>query len=204
MYNLAKVIHCIFPLMAFILLIIGIKRKAIYYIISALWLSIIALVIHFQTSGGEILGSYFNYVNAAIYSINLVILFIALMQIIAHLSRDTTLFRSLSTLLQSALVIGGLLLITNLWINAYFIENRMTGTPVMQVALLQKPDYCSYRYIFYKVAPNGSVYYLCPNHYGLIPSIGQLEISPDFIMTQLSVPNKKNMLIEQKRQKASH
>ncbi|KTD50900.1 hypothetical protein [Legionella quateirensis] len=199
MYNLAKVIHCLFPLMALVLLIIGIKRKAIYYVISALWLSLIALVIHFQSSGGEILGSYFNYVNAAIYSANLIILFVALVKVIDHLSSDSSLFRYVSTFIQSVIVIGSILLITNLWINAYFIENRMTGTPVMQVALLQKPEYCSYRYIFYKVASDGSVLYLCPNHYGLVPSIGRLEISPDFITTQLSVPSKKQMLLLQKK-----
>ncbi|MBL7479230.1 type I secretion system protein LssZ [Legionella bononiensis] len=199
MYNLAKVIHSLFPLMALVLLIIGIKRKAIYYVISALWLSLIALVIHFQSSGGEILGTYFNYVNAAIYSANLIILFVSLVKVIDHLSSDSSLFRYVSTLIQSVIVIGSLLLITNLWINAYFIENRMTGTPVMQVALLQKPEYCSYRYIFYKVAADGSVLYLCPNHYGLVPSIGRLEISPDFITTQLSVPSKKQMLLLQKK-----
>ncbi|HAU0197920.1 TPA: type I secretion system protein LssZ, partial [Legionella pneumophila] len=59
------------------------------------------------------------------------------------------------------------------------------------VALLEKPDYCNYRYIFYKVALDGTVYYLCPNHYGLIPSIGRLSISPDFIASQLSIPSKK-------------
>ena len=199
MYNLAKVIHCLFPLMALVLLIIGVKRKAIYYVISALWLSLIALVIHFQSSGGEILGSYFNYVNAAIYSANLIILFVALIKVIDHLSSDSSLFQYVSTFIKSVIVIGSILLITNLWINAYFIENRMTGTPVMQVALLQKPEYCSYRYIFYKVATDGSVLYLCPNHYGLVPSIGRLEISPDFITTQLSVPSKKQMLLLQKK-----
>lgn len=199
MYNLAKVIHCLFPLMALILLIIGIKRNAIYYIISSLWLSLIALLIHFQSSGGEILGSYFNYLNATIYSINLIILFVSLIYVISHLSSDNTLFKYFSSLVKSLIVIGTLLVITNLWINAYFIENRMAGTPVMQVALLQKPEYCSYRYIFYKVATDGTVLYLCPNHYGLIPSIGRLEISPDFITTQLSVPSKKQMLLLQKK-----
>lgn len=199
MYNLAKVIHCLFPLMALVFLIIGINRKAIYFIISALWLSLIALVIHFQTSGGEILGSYFNYFNAAIYSVNLIILLVSFIWVIAHLSSENTLFKYMSSLIKSIIVIGSILLLTNLWINAYFIENRMDGTPVMQVALLQKPEYCSYRYIFYKVAADGTVLYLCPNYYGLIPSIGQLEISPDFITTQLSVPNKKHMLLLQKK-----
>ncbi|RYB52624.1 type I secretion system protein LssZ, partial [Legionella pneumophila] len=47
MHILAKVIHCLFPLIALTLLIIGIKRNAIYYIISSLWISLISLVIHY-------------------------------------------------------------------------------------------------------------------------------------------------------------
>jgi len=197
MYTLAKVIHCIFPLIALMLLIIGIKKNAIYYIISSLWLSLIALVIHYQSSGGQILGSYFNYINSAIYSINLIILFISLIRVISHLSHNSPLFKYTTSFIQSFIVIGSVLVIANLWINAYFIENRMPGTPIMQVALLQNADYCNYRYIFYKVDNNGSVLYLCPNHYGLIPSIGRLEISPDFIATQLPIPTKKQMLLLQ-------
>ncbi|HEM0296927.1 TPA: type I secretion system protein LssZ, partial [Legionella pneumophila] len=152
MHILAKVIHCIFPLIALTLLIIGIKRNAIYYIISSLWVSLISLVIHYQTSGGEILGTYFNYINATIYTINLFVLCLSLVYVLWHLSNDNVAFKIVSSLFQSFIVIGALLVVINLWINAYFIENRLTGTPVMQVALLEKPEYCDYRYIFYKVA----------------------------------------------------
>ena len=69
----------------------------------------------------------------------------------------------------------------------------------MQVALFKKADYCNYKYIFYKVAKDGAVTYLCPNYYGLIPSIGRLDISPDFIATQLSIPIKKQMLLIQEK-----
>lgn len=199
MYLLTKIIHCFFPALALILLVIGIKRKAIYYVISALWLSLIALIIHFQSSGGQILGSYFNYTNAAIYSINLVILFVALIRIISHLSIDNDAFRYLSSLAKALIVIGSLLVIINLWINAFFIDKRMPGTPIMQVASFNKLDYCTYRYIFYKVNTDGSVMYLCPNYYGLIPSVGKLAISPDFIASQLSLPSKKQMLLLQKK-----
>ncbi|WP_420911412.1 type I secretion system protein LssZ [Legionella norrlandica] len=171
MYILAKVIHCLFPLIALVLLIIGIKRKAIYYVISALWISLISLVIHYQTSGGEILGSYFNYPNAAIYTVNLFILCLSLSYVLWHLSKDNMVFKFVSSLFQAFIVIGSLLVIINLWVNAYFIENRLRGTPVMQVALLDKPDYCNYRYIFYKVGIDGAVYYLCPNYYGLMPQL---------------------------------
>lgn len=199
MFLLAKVIHCLFPLIALALLMIGLKRNSIYYTISALWLSLIALVIHYQASGGEILGSYFNYANTAIYSANLIILVVSLIKVISHLTNDNPFYKYSSSLLQALIVIGSLLVITNLWMNAYFIENRMAGTPVMQVALLKTPEYCSYRYLFYKVATDGNVVYLCPNHYGLIPSMGRLDISPDFIASQLSIPSKKQMLLLQKK-----
>lgn len=196
MYTIAETIHCLFPLIAFVLLIIGIKSNAIYYVISALWVSLIALVIHFQASGGEILGGYFNYYNASIYTANLVILIISLIRVTSHLSSDNSLFKLSTSLFQALLVIGGLLLLTNLWINAYFIETRLVGTPVMQVGLMQKADYCGYKYVFYKVGSDGKVLYLCPNHYGLIPSIGHLSTKPDFIANQLSLPNKRQLVLQ--------
>ncbi|BCA95700.1 type I secretion system LssZ [Legionella antarctica] len=194
MYILA---HCLFPLIALIFLIVGIKRSIIYYVISSLWLSLIAVVIHYQSSGGQLLGSYFNIINATIYTANLIILFISLIQIISHLSSNNPVFKYVSSLIKSFIVIGSLLVISNLWVNAYFVDNRMPGTPVIQVALPKNVAYCSYRYLFYKVAPDGSVLYLCPNHYGLIPSIGHLSISPDFIATQLPIPNNKQKLLLQ-------
>ena len=199
MYTFAETIHCLFPLIALVLFIIGIKRNAIYYVISALWLSLIALVIHYQASGGEILGSYFNYYNATIYTLNLIILVASLIRVISHLGSDSTLFKYSTSLAQALIVIGSILVITNLWVNAYFVETRMVGTPIMQVGLFKQAEYCTYRYVFYKVGTDGAVSYLCPNYYGLIPSIGRLSTSPDFIATQLSLPNKKQMLLEQEQ-----
>lgn len=66
-----------------------------------------------------------------------------------------------------------------------FIENKMAGTPIIQVALINKPDYCSSKYVFYKVNLDSSIMYLCPNYYGLIPSVGSLAVGPDFIAAQL-------------------
>lgn len=202
MYLLTQAIYCCFPLIALYFLITGIKKNTIYPIISSLWLSLIALIIHYQASGGQILGSYFNYLNATTYSLNLIILSLSLIAIISHLSHES-LFKYSATLIQSLITIGCVLVLINLWVNAFFIEKRMPGTPVMQVALIQKPDYCSYRYMFYKVAADGTVLYLCPNHYGLIPSVGSLFVRPDFIMGHLSVRNKKHLLLLQKKKPKS-
>lgn len=200
MHISSQIIHGLFPIVALILMFIGIKRQAIYYIISALWISIIALIINFQYSEGQILGSYFNYTNATIYTTNLLILMVSVFLIINHLLVNTTVYRYLSSLFKAFVLIGCMMVLINLWTNAHFIENRMPGTPVMQVTLLNKTQYCSYKYVFYKVNTDGSVLYLCPNHYGLIPSIGKLLVSPDFITTQLSRPIKKQMLLLQQKE----
>lgn len=198
MDNLALLIQVLFPLIALMFLIIGIKKTAIYYIISSLWLSLIAILIHFQVSGNQIFGTYFNYFHTIIYSFNLFVLLIALTRIISHLGISNSVLKYTFSFINALMVVVVLFVIINLCINAYFIENKMQGAPIMQVALFNKPDYCSNRYIFYKVTPDAKVMYLCPNHFGLIPSVGRLSVSPDFITTQLSLPVKKQMLIKQK------
>ncbi|KTC78651.1 hypothetical protein [Legionella cincinnatiensis] len=199
MYIIAKLIQDFFPLIALILLIIGIKKSAIYYMISALWLSLIAMLIHLQFSGNQIFGTYFNYYNAAIYSSNLLILLITLIYVISHLSNGSTL-KYVYSFVNAFLVVIALLSIINLWLNAFFIENKMEGTPIIQVALINKPDYCKSKYVFYKVNLDSSIMYLCPNYYGLIPSVGHLAVSPDFIAAQLPLSIKKQMLIKHKKE----
>lgn len=194
MFTLAKIIQYFFPLIALILLIIGIQRKTIRYVISSLWLSLIAVLIHFQFSGNQIFGSYFDYLNSGIYSFTLLVLLVALIRVLSHLSIDNIVFRYIFSFIDAIMVVGALLVIINLWINALFIENKKEGTPIMQVALFQKPDYCHYKYVFYKVISDGSVMYLCPNHYGLIASVGHLATSPDFVTNQLHLMAKKQMI----------
>lgn len=190
MYALAKIIQYFFPLIALIFLIIGIKRNLINYIISSLWLSLIAVLIHFQFAGNQIFGTYFDYINAAVYSFTLLVLLIALIRVIAHLGLNGSIFRYTGSFINALLVVGALLVITNLWINAIFIEEKKSGTPVMQIALFDKPAYCHNKYIFYKIAPDDSVMYLCPNYYGLIASVGRLTTSPDFVTRQLHLGSK--------------
>ncbi|MFT4058266.1 MAG: type I secretion system protein LssZ [Legionella sp.] len=191
MYTLAKIIQYFFPFIALVLLIIGEQRRAIHYIVSSLWLSLIALLIHFQFSGNQIFSTYFDYMNASIYSFTLFILLLALIRIITHLCMSSSSFKYLGSFLNAFFMVGALLVITNLWINAFFIEHKKERTPIIQVALFDKPSYCHYKYVFYKVIPDNSVMYLCPNYYGLIASIGRLEDSPDFIMSRFNLSAKK-------------
>ncbi|ARB91095.1 type I secretion system protein LssZ [Legionella longbeachae] len=199
MNTIAKLIQILFPLIALLLLIIGIKKRAIYYMISALWLSLIAMLIHLQFSGNQIFGTYFNYYNASIYTSNLLILLITLIYVISHLSTGSTL-RYVYSFVNAFLVVIALVSIINLWMNAFFIENKMEGTPIIQVALINKPDYCKSKYVFYKVNIDTSIMYLCPNYYGLIPSLGRLAVSPDFVAAQLPLSIRNQILLKHKKE----
>lgn len=187
MTNLLEVIHTLFPLVALVFLIAGIRLKRKNYLIASLWLSLIALVLHYRASGGEILGSYFNYMHATIYSINLLIMVISIGYLLLSglKSINNKFIRYAFTFLTALLFTGSLMLLINLWINAFFVENRYPGTPVLQVATFNKPSYCSFRYVFYKTDTEGVVHYLCPNHYGFIPGTGVLEQPPGFVLDHL-------------------
>ncbi|MGQ3887729.1 type I secretion system protein LssZ [Legionella sp. CNM-1927-20] len=178
-------IHVILPLISILLLILGIRNKYKSYVVLALWVSIISIALHYHLAGGEILGYYFDYVQAFIYSINLLTLLACIIFLIFQFSSQIRVFRYISSLLGAISIIGIGLLLINLWINASFIENRMPGTPILQVAAFKKLDYCSYRYVFYKISQDGTLKFMCPNHYGLIPSVGVLTAAPDFILRQL-------------------
>ena len=192
MDTLSNLTHVLLPCLGVVLLLAGMQMKRINYIIGALWLSLIALLLHYQAAGGEILGTYFDYKNAAIYSFNLAILITTLLYLFFNLPMfQGKSARYITGFISACMVVGSMLLLTNLWTNAYFIENRRIGTPIMQLATFTTHlDYCSYRYVFYKVDLNGNISYMCPNRYGVIPSIGQLDVSPDFLQKHLSLQSK--------------
>ena len=169
-----------------IFLILGIKKDRINYIISALWLSVIALLLHYQAAGGEILGSYFGYKNAAIYGLNLIVMVITIICLFLKVPLfQNKNIRIITTLVAIIISLGSLILIINLSINAFFIENRRFGTPILQVATFKKNDYCGYRYIFYKVTTDGKINYMCPDHYLIFPSVGELNTSPEYVLKNL-------------------
>lgn len=185
MNTLSNILHHLLPLLSVILLVIGIKIERVNYIIAALWLSLIALVLHYQTAGGEILGSYFGYQNASIYTLNLLVVITTLVYLFIKIPIfQGNLFRYVTGIFSSCLIVGSVFLLINLWINACFIENRRPGTPVLQIARLTPLNYCTHRYLFYKVSVDGQISYMCPNHYGIIPSIGHLDSLPDVILNQ--------------------
>ncbi|MDP1603222.1 MAG: type I secretion system protein LssZ [Legionella sp.] len=187
MVSAIDLIYILFPLISFIFLLIGIKSGQKNYVAIALWISLISLILHYQVSGGEILGSYFNYTHALIYSINSLILLISAIYLLILYAKtsEKTGIRYLSGLIAASSIIGVLILLGNLWINAHFIEDRLAGTPILQVATFKKLDYCSYHYVFYKIGQDGKMSYMCPNYYGLLPTTGKLPSAPDYVIRQL-------------------
>ena len=187
MLNLLEAIHSLFPILGVVILFLGIKLQRKNYLVLALWLSLIALILHYRASGGEILGSYFNYFHAAIYSLNLLVLISSIIFLLLSSIDEihSRILRYFAGLLSAGLITGGALLIINLWVNAVFVENRLAGTPILQVATFNKQSYCGYRYVFYKVGADSIVRFMCPNHYGLLPSVGQLNTAPSFVIKQL-------------------
>ena len=183
---LSNILHDVLPLLSALLLIIGLKAERKSYLIAALWLSLIALLLHYETAGGEILGSYFGYRNAAIYSVNLIVLITSLIILLYHLPQfHKKASRPFAGFISAAIIVGALLLLANLWINASFLENRRPDTIIMQVTTFKPLNYCKYRYVFYRINRNGKIGFLCPNHFGILPSIGQLEVAPNFILSHL-------------------
>lgn len=197
MNTLTSVIHYLLPVLSLLLLAVGIIKHHVHYVLIALWVTLIILVLHYYHAGNEILGPYFDYQNAAIYTLSLLVLNIALFYLILYAPvLRTKYIRHAAAFLGALLVTSSILLIINLWINAYFIENRLKDTVVMQVVSFTPPAYCDHEYLFYKIDPSGHVGYLCPNHYGLIPAIGALEIAPDFIAKQLLLPPKLRQALQ--------
>lgn len=190
-----QLVHAIFPIIAVILLFTGLRKHNKNNIAFALWLSLIALMIHYQTSGSEILGSYFNYLHSLIYSFNLLVLLISIIYLVYYFAVESKkiLVHYITGLLAAVSIICVLILLANLWMNALFIESRMPGTPVLQIATHGKLSYCDYDYIFYKINKQGKFSYLCPNYYGFIPSIGNLRTTPSFILKQMPADLKSRL-----------
>ena len=183
---LSNVIHYLLPALGVLFLIYGVMRQRINYVLIALWVSLVTMLLQYQIAGTEILGSHFNYKQAGLYSLNLIILVAALLYILFQLPQLRNKYiRAGIALISASLITGSVVLMINLWINARFIESRLPGTAVMQVVSFTPPPYCPYRYVFYKIGPEKQIHYLCPNYYGLIPSTGKADKVPDFIARQL-------------------
>ncbi|MCP0913290.1 MULTISPECIES: type I secretion system protein LssZ [Legionella] len=189
MIVLTGVINYLLPFLCLVFLLLGLSKNLLNYILIALWLSLVALLISYHGAGGEIFGTYFNYKNALLYSLNIVIAVIAFLYVCFNVSSFQGKYvRYLIGFIAALVITGSALLLINLWINARFVESRLPGTALMEVVTFTPAEYCNNRFVFYKIGSNGKVSYLCPNHYGLIPSVGNLDTPPEFIIRQLNRP----------------
>ncbi|KTD61814.1 hypothetical protein [Legionella spiritensis] len=193
MYYYINYLQIIFPVLTVLLLVAGLFSRRKNLILAALWISLIVIIFQYQIANGEILGSYFNYGQATIYSINLAVLLTSLLYIILTLEADTISrsSRFIIGLFSATLVTGGFLLLFNIWFNAHFLADKKPDTPLLQVATFQKLDYCNYKYVFYKINNQGKIYYMCPNRYGLLPSQGLMEKAPLYVIKQLPSSGKR-------------
>ncbi len=186
MTTLYSALYYVLPIISIILFIMGIAGY-VRALIGALWLSLLGILFQYHLSGSEILGSYFDYKNASLYTLYLLIFIISLLYFIITISASQKKIQSYLSWLSFVFPFSWWwLLLTNIWINACFIENRYENTPIMQITTFKKSEYCNYQYAFYKINNNKEIEYLCPNYYGIIPKIGKLDTSPDFILNYLA------------------
>lgn len=178
--------YCLLSFMAMFFLMYGINRKKEDIVSLGLWSTVGALLLLYNRSHGEILGVFFNYTNSILYTINLLILILSLSFILLHNEtiQNKRVYKYLGYGATSFLIALGSLLLVNVWINAIFIENKHPNFPILQIANLGDNPYCSYRYVFYKTDTEGVTKLLCPNHYGLVPSVKTVEQLPSFITHQ--------------------
>lgn len=190
MINGMELINSLFPFIGLAAFLLGIYFKNKNLLILALWVSLISLLMHYRASGGEILGNYFNYLHAVFYSINLFVLLFSILYLFffPRTKKENLLLRYGEGLVAAGLITGFILIMINVWINALFVENRYPGTPILQVATFSTENYCNYRYIFYTLSKNKKLKYMCPNHYGLLPSVGELSKTPNDLIKQLPAP----------------
>lgn len=186
MHSFFYLIYLILPIIAAVFLIVGLMKKQNAVISIAVWISLLGLLFHYQISGGEILGHYFNFLTAGIYSFNLLVLLIGIFNLFTSEPSDNFMLKLGTSFLKAFILIGLLVILTNLWINAYFIENRKAHTAIIQVAGMEKYNPCKTSKIaYYKMDKAGNIKYLCPNQYGVFPGIGKLEKIPPVLAKQL-------------------
>lgn len=194
MFSFVEALHLLFPALSFLSFASAILFKRKNFYAASLWFGLFGLFCHYHASGGEILGNYFNYQHALFYSINLIFVVLSVIIILLNWKKKLNNGLKLGTnLLSFCLVITCSFLLANIWTNAFFVEKKLAGTPILQVAMFTKKNYCEYKYIFYKLHQDKRISYLCPNHYGLLPSVGYLKRPPTLVVGQLPHELKRNL-----------
>ena len=164
----------------------GIFRKKMTFVLVALMAAISSIIIHYMQAGGEIFGNYFDYTNAAIYTLNFIVLLFALIFIMSNEQwHKRKYLKYPAFLILFLLWIAALIIIANVWTNAFFIHNKQYQTKVIEVAFFEDIAYCNKRIVFFKINPKDEIEFLCPNHYHIMAKRGQLTNVPKLIKDQL-------------------
>jgi hypothetical protein len=187
-YLFAMAVFYLLPVACLAFLIAAFRRENINLSLIALWISLITVMLQYQLAGDEIIGTYFDYFNAAIYTINILLLIISALYLfyLIGMTTKSKLKINMMRLVSLLLVLGCGVLLTNLWMNAVFISSRYPKTPIMQVVMLKKPAYCNHHYVLIKINKNAVTEYLCPNGRWLIPTTGIAKPAPKYIAPNLS------------------
>lgn len=185
-FSLMSIIYAL-PVLSLIFLIQAFHKKHLNYALAAVWCSLIAIIMHYQLAGGEIIGNYFNYPHAALYTVNIVLFVLSGLysSVLLRVNMRNKITAGILSLFVATITTACMILLINVWINASFISQRFEKTPIMQVAALNRSYYCSYSHVFIKITPKAEVAYLCPTGYGIIASTGTLKTIPAFIRSSL-------------------
>lgn len=183
---IAPTLHVAAPCTALGLLTVGVKTKRYSMMLAALWLCFLALFFHHKIAGYHLWGEYFDYRNTASYTLSIAVLLVSSL----YLHRRTfngpdRLLRYMSDGITAILWLIGIILVINLWINAYFVETALQGTSIIRVTNDRALSPCAKKSVYYKVGLDGNISYLCPSQRGLIPTIVHLDKVPDHIVGQL-------------------
>ncbi len=180
------------PFLALSLLFFGLIKSKTRYVVLSFVIALITIASTYEIAGGELFGDYFYFTNAALYTLCFIVVVLSLLYIFA---KETTQFKAIvripMLLIFVALIIGCFIICINVWINAFFIKDRLEDTPVIEVGYFNEVAHCANPYVYYQLTKQHKIEYLCPNYMFFIAKTGQLDVVPSEILKQLIHKNIK-------------
>lgn len=177
-----------FPLLSLASLLIAFVKKQMNYALISLWISVIAVAVNYQLAGGEIFSPYFGVSQAIPYSANIVVFMISTVFML-YCIKDFLLKKRQRFFIDGLavfLIAGVIIILINLWTNAWFIESRFPKTPLMEVATFNKPFQCEHAFVILKINKKAKIKYLCPNDKGIFAAIKTYDKPiPEFISDKI-------------------
>lgn len=188
MNHLMTIIVYTFPLLSLASLLLAFVKKQMNYALISLWISVIAVAVNYQLAGGEIFSPYFGVSQAIPYSANIVVFMISTVFML-YCIKDFLLKKRQRVFIDGLavfLIAGVIIILINLWTNAWFIESRFPKTPLMEVATYNKPFQCEHAFVILKINKKAKINYLCPNDKGIFAAIKTYDKPiPEFISNKI-------------------